>query len=47
MYQCDYCNYESIYKYNVTRHEEGKHQMKIFNRFIKTLINNTDHGNHN
>ena len=25
MYQCDYCNYESIYKYNVIRHEEGKH----------------------
>jgi hypothetical protein len=25
MYQCDFCNYESIYKYNVMRHEEGKH----------------------
>ena len=26
MYQCDYCNYESIHKYNVTRHEKGKHR---------------------
>ena len=28
MYQCDFCNYESIYKYNVMRHEEGKHGQK-------------------
>ena len=28
MYQCDYCNYESIHKYNVIRHEEGKHGQK-------------------
>ena len=26
MYQCDFCNYESIYKYNVMRHKEGKHE---------------------
>ena len=25
MYQCDFCNYEIMYKYNVMRHEKGKH----------------------
>ena len=28
MYQCSYCNYESIYKYNVQRHEHVHTQSK-------------------
>ena len=28
MYQCDFCNYESMYKFNVMRHEKGKHGQK-------------------
>ena len=26
MYQCDYCKYESMYTYNVDRHEVAKHK---------------------
>ena len=31
MYQCGFCNYKSIYKYNVLRHEEGKHRQNSNN----------------
>ena len=27
MYQCDYCNYESVSKFNVGRHEAKKHKL--------------------
>jgi hypothetical protein len=36
MHQSDYCN-EIIFKYNVTRPEEGKPKIKIINKFIKTV----------
>ena len=29
MYQSNYCNYHSFYKYNVMRHEEGKHKDEL------------------
>ena len=38
MYQCDYCKYESMYKYNVDRHVVAKH---------KQLRNGTYHAHRN
>ena len=33
MYQCEYCNYESVSKFNVKRHEAKRHKHKLNQNF--------------
>ena len=33
MYQCDFCNYESIHNHNVTRHKKRRHANKTKHEF--------------
>ena len=38
MFQCSYCNYESIYKYNVQRHEHVHNKNSTQNNIAPTTI---------
>ena len=38
MFQCSYCNYESIYKYNVQRHEHVHNKNSTQNNIAPTRI---------
>ena len=37
MYQCSYCNYESMHKFNVQRHEKNKHEAQNISNSRKTV----------
>ena len=41
MYQCSVCEYESMYKFNVDRHEKAKHSKP--NSTSRTICNNVAH----
>ena len=41
MYQCSVCEYESMYKFNVDRHEKAKHSKP--NSTSRTISNNVAH----
>ena len=41
MYQCSVCEYESMYKFNVDRHEKAKHSKP--NSTSHTISNNVTH----
>ena len=41
MYQCSVCEYESMYKFNVDRHEKAKHSKP--NSTSRTISNNVTH----
>ena len=41
MYQCSVCSFQSMYKYNVDRHEKVKHSKPNFN--AHTINNDVTH----
>lgn len=42
MSKCRFCNYESVRKYNVTRHENAKHNIEIMNKNTKKVNEEND-----